>query len=605
MRGMGRWLAGGLAALLVLVGAAMPAAAAAEETVAVQVPGLERVKAVAAAGNLYVTLRADGTVWVADLDGDGLEKAEPQRVEGACVARAVAPGADGLAMLCADGTVMTAAKGIQEKGIKRAEAVPGLTDVKAVNLGKPGLVALRTDGTVWVSEKGINEAGYPRAQQVRDLSGVVAIAAGVDTFVAVRADGTAARMAINEKGPRTKREANVPPVRSVTACGPGGDCDDTDGYVFEAADGQLLAWSVGADGKDQVRSVGKVHCEGCFSVGHARVLTVTAGGDAQMAQAGADGRVIVTDIKKSHAAYKQVAAGGGYDLALAADGTVWAWRAPARLTRVEGLTEITAIASAGEWHLARAADGRLFCWGANDPAARTWVIPHVLETRGIAAAPDYYVTLNTDGTIATGTWPVAGALPQQPVVHRDIAARAVAAGPGHVILIKFDGHVEAADVAIDEEGVHVQGFHAIQGLDAPALAVAAGTSGYLVLMADGAVRGARWGQAPVQVKGADGARAIAAGGNAYAVLLGDGSVRSIAITESGVKVWGDPHVDESDGIAGGGGSGGVVLLADGTAVTFAGPASATPVAGLADGIAVSAAATQRLVLKVDGTVWRW
>ncbi|HLN61967.1 MAG TPA: hypothetical protein VK464_10500, partial [Symbiobacteriaceae bacterium] len=340
---MRRWLTGGLAALLVVVGAAVPASAA--EAVAGQVPGLERIKAVAASGDLYVALRADGSVWAADLDGDGLENVKPQRVDVACRVGAVVPGANVLAMVCADGTVMTAAKGIQEKGVKRAEPVPGLESVRAVSPGRTGLVALRTDGTVWVSEKGINQAGYPRAQQARDLSGVIAIAAGIEDFVAVRADGTAVRLAINEKGPRVKREAKVPPVRSVAACGPGGDCDDTDAFVFETVDGQLLAWSVGADGTDKITAVGKVHCAGCVSVGHQRVLTVTAEGSAQMAQAGPDGRVIVTDIKKGHAAFKQVAAGGGYDMALAADGTVWAWRAPARLTQVQGLAEIAMIAS--------------------------------------------------------------------------------------------------------------------------------------------------------------------------------------------------------------------------------------------------------------------
>lgn len=605
-----QWLmAGGLAALLLLT-AAWPVMAETEFT---QVPGLSRIKAVAAAGDRYAALRADGTVWtwVADADADGLGDIAPRQVSISCPVREVAVGAEHLAMLCADGTVWTAGIAIDEPGVHRAVQVPGLGGVKAVNLGKPHLYAVKTDGTVWTGELPGNAQGaVRRMEQVPDLTGVVAIAAGVDDFVALTADGRVAWMAINTKGTGAKRMAEVPPVRSVAVCGPGGDCDDTDEYLFTTFDGQVLAWSVGADGVERSVAVGQSVCNPCVAAGHGRALFVTSGGAVRTALLSADGTVSMSETGRPGAAFTQVAAGQDYEVGRTANGLVYHWRVVQRPSQVEGLSEIKAIASGADWHLALGGDGRLMCWDSSDENRRTHVIPHVFEVRGIAAADDYFVTLNADGSVAAGQCPAPGAVSREPIVHRDIAARSAAVGRGHVIIIKFDGGLEVAGIAIDETGVHFGNFAPVAGL-AGVVQAAAGDDGYLALLADGTVWGARWGSAPARVQDLAGARAVAAGDTSFAVLLGDGSVRGIAIDEEGLHIWGDPHVDESDGIAagdgpGGGGSGGaVVVRADGTVVTFSRTVGAGQVTEILDIIAVSSGATEHLALRADGTVWRW
>jgi hypothetical protein len=173
-------------------------------------------------------------------------------------------------------------------------------------------------------------------------------------------------------------------------------------------------------------------------------------------------------------------------------------------------------------------------------------------------------------------------------------------GDMHVAILKFDGGVEVAEVTIDGTGVHLGNFGDAPGLNGVDM-VAAGETGYLALRGDGSVWGARWGSPPAQVKDVAGARSVSAGGDGYAVLMGDGSVRGIAIDEPGVHIWGDPHVDQADGIAGGS----VALRADGTVVTYSRTVSAGQVTDILDGIAVAAGAAQNLVLRADGTVWRW
>lgn len=608
-----RWLmAGGMAALLLLT-AAWPVMA---ETQFTQVPGLSRIKAVAAAGNIYAALRADGTVWtwLADADGDGLgDEIAPQQVSIACPVREVSVGTDRLALLCADGTVWTAGVAIDDEGVHAAVQVRGLDKVKAVNLGRPALVALKTDGTVWTGELGPNDEPVRRMEQVRDLVGVVAIATGVDDFAALLADGRVALMAIKTKGTGAKRLANVPPIRSVAVCGPGGDCDDTDEYLFTTFDGQVLAWAVGADGLERTMPVGQSVCNPCTVAGHGRALFLTAAGAVQTALLSADGTVSVSETGKPGAAFTQVAAGRDFEVGRTANGLVYQWRVVARPAQVEGLSEIKAIASGRDWHLALAADGRLFCWGSNSgDTRRTHVIPHVFDVRRIHAAADFFLTENADGSVAVGQCPAPGAVPQEPIVHRDIAARAAVSGDGHVIIIKFDGGLEVAPIAIDETGVHFGDFAPVAGL-AGVVQAEAGETGYLALRADGTVWGARWGSPPVQAADVEGARAVAAGDTSFAVLLGDGSVRGIAIDEDGVHIWGDPHVSESDGIAagegpggGGGGSGGaVVQRADGTVVTFSRTVGAGQVAEILDIVAVSAGDREYVALRADGTVWSW
>jgi hypothetical protein len=554
----------------------------------------------------------DGSVRVVgDLDGDGTIDLTPTTVDMGCPARSIAVGAGSLAAVCGDGSVMVAKSIINtSRSNIKGQRVAGLSSVKAVNLGRPGLLALRSDGTVWFADKGINEAGFAAAVQVSGLSDVVAIATGIDDAVAVHADGTASRMAINTKGIPSKRIAGLPPVKGVSVCGPDDDCDGTDGYYYVAGNGSLSTFLTAPDGTSQLVTVGGPVCNPCSAAGHDRVLFLSASGTLQMATVDVtSGNVTVQNSSWTVAPPKQVAAGRSLDMALAADGTVWVWAAPQSLKQVVGLDGVREIAAGDDRACAVGGDGTVRCWGSN-LAAKTFVLPHVLEVSHMSVTKDYWMALHTDGSISIGLWPAEGQLTAEPVIHRDVAARAAGSCcRGHVIIMKFDGTVEDASIAIDESGVHLSDFKPVQGLER--IIQMAGTAfGYLAIRADGTVYTGRAGSPPAPVKELGGAVSAACSSTVCAVSMGDGSVRGIAIDEPGVHIWGDPHVDEADGSVavsgGGGGSGGVIALrADGTVVSFGEKVSAGLVTDTVDAITVTANAQWNLLLRADGTVWRW
>jgi alpha-tubulin suppressor-like RCC1 family protein len=154
----------------------------------VPVPGLNGVKAVAAAQDSSFALGADGTVWAwGDNEhgqlgaGSGADRLSPTKVNG--IADVVGLSAMGLHVVAlrADGTVWG-------WGGRDASSLPkrvaGLEDVAAVAAGFARNLALKADGTVWAW-------GAPdgAAAAVAGLGPVTAIAGGALVSAAVAADG--------------------------------------------------------------------------------------------------------------------------------------------------------------------------------------------------------------------------------------------------------------------------------------------------------------------------------------------------------------------------------------------------------------------------------
>ncbi len=273
--------------------------------------------------------------------------------------------------------------------------------------------------------------------------------------------------------------------------------------------------------------------------------------------------------------FEAVAGGSDHSLALASDGTVWAWgwNAYGQLgdgtttdslaaAPVSGLADVVAI-SAGDRHsLALLSDGTVWAWGSNA-----------------------YGQLG-DGTTTDGSTPaqVAG--------MDDVVA--VSAGSLHSVALHSDGTVSAWGLNVSGQlgdGTTTDSATPVEVSSlSDVIAISSGGWASLALLSDGTVWG--WGEnghgqlgdgtntdreSPVQVSGLVGADSI-----------GMGSVASFAVL--------------SDGTAWAWGYGQNGNLGDGS-----NSASTTPVqvSGLVGVIAVSSGYQHTLALLSDGTVWGW
>jgi alpha-tubulin suppressor-like RCC1 family protein len=220
---------------------------------------------------------------------------------------------------------------------------------------------------------------------------------------------------------------------------------------------------------------------------------------------------------------RSVAAAGGHSLALTGDGTVWAWglNAVGELgdgttvnrwspVQVNGLPpNIIEIASGGGGNLALAADGTVWAWGDNrsgqagsgDTADHTGVVQvmGLREVKAIASGYHHNLALSADGAVWAWGLNDKGQLGDGTTTNRNVP-----------VLVKGLGNVKAIAANGGGDDVAPPGY---------------GFS--LALLADGTVRS--WGHndrgqlgdgatvdrhTPAEVKGLTGVTAIIAGGNA-------------------------------------------------------------------------------------------
>lgn len=245
--------------------------------------------------------------------------------------------------------------------------VRGLSGVMAVSAGWDHSLALKADGTVWAwGDNTYGQLGVDSTVtqllpvQVGDLNGVKAIAAGKLYSLALKADGTVWAWGYNGggalgdgTGATRWTPVQVQGLNGIEAIAAGG----SNGLALKS-DGTVWAWGYNAWG-------------GCGD---------SLEDDARPA-------VRVAPVQVAHlTGVVAIAGGAGHNLALKADGTVWAWGlnsgAPlpalgggqlgdgtvtnrSAPVQVVGLNGIVAVAAGGGQSLALTSEGAVWAWGVN------------------------------------------------------------------------------------------------------------------------------------------------------------------------------------------------------------------------------------------------
>jgi alpha-tubulin suppressor-like RCC1 family protein/subtilisin family serine protease len=230
--------------------------------------------------------------------------------------------------------------------------IAGLTSVSAISADGNRSLALKSDGTVWAWGEGSGTNGFGGLPaQVPGLSGMVAVEAGNRHSMALRSDGTVWTWGANESGQLGNgasgdiqltpvQVSNLGGVKAIAGGGGHSLALKTDGTVW--AWGNNVGGQLGLGGNDNVNRSTPVQVPGLGNI--------TA-----------------------------IGAGLAFNVALAADGTLWVWgsnnngelgdgtyqqhRAPVQLNTIKGVRSITIQ---GESAFALKTDGTVWAWGAND-----------------------------------------------------------------------------------------------------------------------------------------------------------------------------------------------------------------------------------------------
>jgi alpha-tubulin suppressor-like RCC1 family protein len=262
-----------------------------------------------------------------------------------------------------------------------------------------------------------------------------------------------------------------------------------------------------------------------------------------------------------------IAAGGGFSMALLADGTVWAWgrNDEAQLglgsaadqalpVRIPGLSDVVAIAAGTSHSLALVRDGTVLGWGSGYAAGAGGIgatpsptpVPGLTGVRAIAAGERHSLALRSDGTV--WAWgvntngqigaPTPAGVALVPVQVQGLpGVEAIAAGSHHSLALGADGTVWfwGHSLIRGEDSTSIRVPEQVPGL-VRIRAIATGAAHALALGADGRVLS--WGSnnagqlgegsqndrpVPQLVPGLDRVDAIAAGeGHSVALVAGGG-----------------------------------------------------------------------------------
>gem|GEM_PF-2254638 len=518
-----------------------------------------------------------------------------------------------------------------------------LTGVVAIAAGSHHSLALRSDGTVWawggnwagqlgdgtttgrsipVQVKGPGGTGY--------LTGVVAVAAGDVFSLALRSDGTVWAWGGNAYGQlgdgTTSRRLTPVQVKdpsgtgylsgvTAIAAGPGG------AHALALGPGGIVwAW-----GRNDYRQLG----------------------DGTTQNRSVPGQVYDSSGTGYLSGIQHLAAGARHSLALAADGTVWAWgsNGGGRLgqgaygsysypVRVKGpggvLSGVTAVSAGSDFSLALRSDGWVWAWGSNyfsqigNGAAWDVLSPQPVAGMGgvvaISGGGGHALAVKESGAVWAWGLNNYGQLGDGTQTQRSVPGQvrgpggsgylagvsAVAGGLAFSLALRSDGTVWAwghndygqlGDGTRANRNIPVQ----VPGLT-DVTAVAAGADHSLALRSDGTVWA--WGRntsgqlgdgtttgrsTPVQVKGP--------GGSGYLdgiIAVASRGYHSLALrSDSTVWAWG---------------SNGCGQLGDGTTQNRTVPVQVYGPGGqgyLTDIVAIAAGLDHSLALRSDGTVWAW
>ena len=274
---------------------------------------------------------------------------------------------------------------------------------------------------------------------------------------------------------------------------------------------------------------------------------------------------------------------GSDTLAVAKDGTVWAWGNDSAPAQVNGLSSIVAVAAGGDHNVAVKNDGTVWQWSGQEAPSQ---LSGLTGVKALAAGWTRSVALKNDGTV--WKWTLQSAPEQVPnltgVTAITVAyeafdwfsedlleARFFALRSDHTVWHWSEGPL--ADKYAPSAPAPIGGLAGI-------VAIAGGHTS-LAVSEDGSVwqwhEAAETGAAPIKVEGLAGIVAVATGQEHRLALRNDGTVRA----------WGANSHGQ---------------LGDGTTMERAVPVQ---VAGLRDVIAIEASTFGSVAVKRDGAVWTW
>ncbi|MCE9667740.1 RCC1 repeat-containing protein [Myxococcus stipitatus] len=333
----------------------------------VAVADLTGAIAVAASASHSLAVRNDGTVWAWGDNSDGQlgmgedvgGSSTPVRVASLGDVRAVAAGQRHSLALRDDGTVMSWGRNVngQLGGSEYTRFEPmrveGLIGVTAVAAGESHSLALRSNGTVWSWGHNLyGQLGDGTTEdrwtpvQVAGLSGVTAVATGISHSLAVRNDGTVwawGTNAFGELGDGTTAARTL----AVQVLGLSGAVAVAAGRYHSLAvlgDGRVMSWGLNADGQlgdgsnprgrqlpalvPSLTGVMAVAAGDAHSLAAREGASPSAWGDNASGALGigekADDQVLPVPVS-GLSEVRAIAAGTRHSLAVAADGSVWAW----------------------------------------------------------------------------------------------------------------------------------------------------------------------------------------------------------------------------------------------------------------------------------------